>query len=95
LFYVRSHIDRSWCVVRVGPIGSRQDAVWCARKQLLIYLATQQEAVAAVIDRTGEIVWQGRAERGDLDIDATQPKASKRLRTRRFHGGAAMGGLHG
>lgn len=87
--YARSSYARGniWTASRSVATPNLLHAVYSARQALLLYQTTNQEAFAVVIDRNGEIRWQGRHYKGDLCIGPTTSRGLERLVARRFSGG--------
>jgi hypothetical protein len=76
-----------WMVIRSLPYSSRFTARTDARRVLSLFLITNQRAIAGVVNPRGEVVWQGRAERGDLQHDPIDSKASRGRVARRSAAG--------
>jgi hypothetical protein len=62
-------------------------ACWSARRSLTEFLICNQRAIAGVMDPAGAVIWQGRADRGDLHLDPTPAEALEDLSGSRFAGG--------
>jgi hypothetical protein len=81
---VWSASQQRWQAFRSFPFASRLAACWAARRALVQFNITNQHAIAGVTDPDGDVVWQGRAERGDLQHDPTDSRGAQARRTRRF-----------
>jgi hypothetical protein len=61
-------------------------AVLSARTDLNRFAIVKQQAIAAVVDPQGELVWQGRADRGDVYLGHTDSEVSNGRTSRRSSG---------
>jgi len=90
ILYVRASVASGSEVHAIAqtPRASLVASVWECRRHLMLYQATQQNAAAVVLDESGEVVWQGHCDRGDLHLQASSPQALQRIK-QGHPGGAA------